>query len=376
MSSLRCEFAVNLFQQMRKSEEGNISVSPLSIASGLTMICLGCKEKTSSEIQEVLYLKENERSKVEKLENVHLHFQKFLAKENQPNGAYKLKIANKLYGDQKIQFNQEFLENIKKFYLASLEAANFTNAAEESQKTINSWMESQTNGKIVFPKGSLSNTTLLVLADIAYFTGEWDKKFDGKMTEQGEFWLAKDKSKRVQMIKQTNSFNFSSLEDLKVKILEIPYKDKELSLVLLLPNEVDGLKKLEDNLTPEKLTEWTSPQKMSQRQVSVCLPRFKTEGYYDLKAMLMAMGMVSAFSAHDANLAGMTGSKGLTLSAVLHKCFVEVTEGKEAAATTRAEASAESAQASESFCCDHPFLFFIKHRGLKSVFFFGRVSSP
>ncbi|XP_012581251.1 PREDICTED: serpin B3 [Condylura cristata] len=376
MSSLRCEFAVSLFQQLRKSEEGNISFSSLSIASALAMFCLGAQEKTSSEIQEALYLKENERAKVGNLEYVHHRFQKFLTKISQTTDAYTLKIANKLYGDKKFQFHQEFLENLKKFYQGSLEPADFTNAAEESQKAINSWMGSQMHGKTILPKGSLKNTTLLVLVDTAYFTGEWDKKFDGKMTEQSEFWLTKDKSKPVQMMKQTNSFDFCSLEDLQMKILEIPYKDKELSLVLLLPNEVDGLKKLEDKLTPEKLMEWTSLQNMSQRRVTVHLPRLQMEGFYDLKTALMALGVVSAFSAHSANLARMTGGEGLVLSNVLHQCCLEVAEGKETAAASRAEEGTTAAPAPESFRCDHPFLFFIKHIELDSVFFFGRVSSP
>ena len=37
------------------------------------------------------------------------------------------------------------MDNIKKFYLASVESVDFNNAAEESRKKINSWVESQTN---------------------------------------------------------------------------------------------------------------------------------------------------------------------------------------------------------------------------------------
>ena len=40
------------------------------------------------------------------------------------------------------------MDNVKKFYLASVESADFKNAAEESRKMINSWVESQTNGRL------------------------------------------------------------------------------------------------------------------------------------------------------------------------------------------------------------------------------------
>ena len=42
----------------------------------------------------------------------------------------------------------EYMDNVKKFYLASVESADFISAAEESRKMINSWVESQTNGRL------------------------------------------------------------------------------------------------------------------------------------------------------------------------------------------------------------------------------------
>ena len=52
----------------------------------------------------------------------------------------------------------------------------------------------------------------------------------------------------MQMMKQTNHFNFVSLEDLQAKILEIPYKGEELSMMVLLPNEVDGLQEVKPGI--------------------------------------------------------------------------------------------------------------------------------
>lgn len=46
------------------------------------------------------------------------------------------------------------------------------------------------------------------------------------------------------MMIQKNEFNFNRLEDVQAKIVEIPYKGKELSMFILLPNEIDGLKKV------------------------------------------------------------------------------------------------------------------------------------
>lgn len=56
--------------------------------------------------------------------------------------------------------------------------------------------------------------------------------------------LLQNTSKPVQMMKQRNKFNFMFLEDVQAKIVEIPYKGKELSMIVLLPVEINGLKQV------------------------------------------------------------------------------------------------------------------------------------
>ncbi|XP_069324001.1 serpin B3-like [Eulemur rufifrons] len=389
LSEANTQFALDMFRQFGKSKEDNIFYSPLSITSAFAMLLLGCRENTALQIEKVLHFNEvtentKERTAAchdEKPGNVHHQFQKLLTELNKPTDAYELKIANRLYGEKTYKFLQEYLANTKEFYLASAESVDFKNAAEESEKKINSWVETQTNGKIkdLFPKKTLGNTTALVLVNAVYFKGQWKKKFNKEDTKEGEFWLNKDTSKSVQMMSQRKSFNFALLEDVQAKVLEIPYKGKDLSMIVLLPNEIDGLQKLEDKLTAEKLIEWTSSQNMSKTDVDLYLPRFKVEKSYDLKDVLMAIGMVDVFSQQDADLSGMTGSRHLAVTKALHKSFVEVTEeGAEAASATGIVVNITSSGYSihEEFRCNHPFLFFIKQNKTNSILFFARVSSP
>uniref|UniRef100_A0A8C7B7X1 Serpin domain-containing protein n=1 Tax=Neovison vison TaxID=452646 RepID=A0A8C7B7X1_NEOVI len=389
LSAANTHFTFDLFQQFKTSKkDDNIFCSPLSISSALAMTYLGAKENTAFEMEMVGALHFNEvtentegrttRDHVEKLGNVHHQFQKLLTELKKPTDANELNIANKLYGEKNYQFLQEYMDNVKKFYLTSVESVDFKNAPEESRKKINSWVESQTHEKIkdLLPKNSLEFTTVLVLVNAIYFKGQWDNKFDKRNTVEKEFWLNKDTSKPVQMMKQVNVFKFTSLEDIKAKILEIPYKGKDLSMVLLLPDDVDGLQKLEDQLTAEKLREWTSSQNMHDNYVDLYLPRFKVEETYDLKDTLRALGMVDVFNPQRANLSGMTGTKDLLVSKVIHKSFVEVTEeGTEAASSTAVVVNVGSPP-THPFHCDHPFLFFIRHNKTNSILFLGRVSSP
>ncbi|XP_016078979.1 PREDICTED: serpin B3-like [Miniopterus natalensis] len=387
LSDANTRFAYDLFQEFRKSEKENIFFSPLSITSALAMTYLGSQNHTASEIQKVLHFNEvtgstqggATKAHVEEPGSIHQQFQKLLTELNKPTDAYKLSLANRLYGEKKIQFLQEYLDNVKEFYLASVESADFVNAAEESRKMINSWVERQTNEKIknLFPEGSLDHTTVLVLVNAIYFKGQWNKRFDPEVTEPGKFWLNKDTSKSVQMMQQSHKFNFTSLEDVQASILEIPYKGEELSMLVLLPNEIDGLQQLEATLTAEHLVAWTRSRNASLRDVRLQLPRFAVEESYGLKATMAALGMVDAFDPKRADFSGMTRSGGLVLSKVVHKSFVEVTEeGTEAAAATGAGAVTTSLPVYTTFRCDHPFLFLIRHNKTSSILFFGRVSCP
>ncbi|XP_019842014.1 serpin B4-like [Bos indicus] len=389
MSSLSeaiIHLAIDLFHQIRKSEKENIFYSPFSISSALAMTYLGARGNTASQMQKVLHFSEiaantkggATKDPVEKPGNVHHHFQKLLTELKKSTDAYELSVANRLYGEKEFRFLQEYMDNVQKYYLASVESADFISAAEESRKMINSWVESQTNGRIknLFPQNSL-NSSVLVLVNAVYFKGQWQEEFKKENTVEEKFWLNKGTSKPVQMMKQTNHFNFVSLEDVQAKILEIPYKGGELSMMVLLPDEVDGLQEVEDQLTAEKLIEWTSPQNMGNREVDLYLPRFKVEESYDLVPTLQALGMVDAFCGGVANFSGMNGSRDLAVSKVIHKSFVEVTEeGTEAAAATGVVFTRTSLPFRERFRCDHPFLFLIKHIKTNSILFCGRVSSP
>ncbi|XP_069324012.1 serpin B13 isoform X4 [Eulemur rufifrons] len=231
--------------------------------------------------------------------------------------------------------------------------------------------------KDLFPDGSLSSSTKLVLVNTVCFKGQWDREFKKENTKEEEFWLNKSTSKSVQMMTQSHSLSFTFLEDLQAKIVGIPYKNQDLRMFVLLPNDIDGLEKIIDKISPEQLVEWTSPGHMEERNVSLHLPRFQVEERYDLEAVLAAMGMGDAFTERRADYSGMSPRSGLHAQKFLHSSFIVVTEeGTEAAAATGVGFNVTSAPGVENVHCDHPFLFFIKHNESNSILFFGRFSSP
>ena len=177
---------------------------------------------------------------------------------------------------------------------------------------------------------------------------------------------------RVPMMSKTREYRYGGSDGLQV--LELPYAGYDLSMVVLLPTETDGLADLEERLTVENLNSWT--EHLWHGEVKVSLPRFEITRSVRLSSALMSMGMVDAFG--DADFSGMDGSKTLYMSEVLHKAFVSVNEeGTEAAAATAALMRTIGAISPLFvFRADHPFVFLIRENSTGSILFLGRVVNP
>ncbi|KAJ8395515.1 hypothetical protein AAFF_G00032490 [Aldrovandia affinis] len=375
LGSTNTMFALELYRTLcETTATGNIFLSPLSITSALAMVSLGAKGTTADQMAKALCFN--------KSANIHSDFQALSTDINNPAASYLLKLANRLYGEKTFDFLPEFLESTRKFYHADLVPLDFMGATDESRKTINQWVEEQTESKIkdLLKPGTVSVNTRLALVNAIYFKGSWLHKFDEKQTKEMPFKINQNESKPVQMMYQMKKLPFNYIVDYSLQVLELPYQGEELSMFILLPEDSgDGaaLQKLERELTVDKIEEWTDRNNMdSGTEILVHLPRFRLEEEYELNAPLGRLGMVDVFDAARADLTGMNGAGGLFLSTVVHKAFVEVNEeGTEAAAATAGLISFCMLR-EETFLADHPFLFLIRHNQSRSLLFLGRFSSP
>ncbi|XP_023805878.1 leukocyte elastase inhibitor-like isoform X2 [Oryzias latipes] len=379
LSKANTKFSLDLFKQLSNEDKmANVFYSPFSISSALAMVMLGARGTTASQMTKSLKLRDSQ-------DQVHASFAELLGQLNKPKASYALSVANRLFGEQTYQFVEEFLGNSRKHYKAELEKVNFMQGSEAARLNINTWVEKQTQGKIrdILAEGSLNNLTRLVLVNAIYFKGNWNKKFDAQNTRDADFRLNKNAKKTVKMMYRTSKFPLTYIPEINCQILEMPYKDKELSMLVFLPTDIEdsttGLEKLEKALTYENFMEWTRPDMMKKVEVRVGFPRFKMEQKYDMKKVLVSMGMADAFDMSKCDFSGMSPANDLVLSEVFHKAFVEVNEeGTEAAAATAALMMLGCAKnfSTDVFIADHPFLFFIRHNSSMSILFAGRYCSP
>lgn len=318
--------------------------------------------------------------------------------------SYELRTANALWAEKTYPFAKSYMDTLNKFYgTGAANPVDFVNSPEAVRQRINTWVEEQTNKRIkdLLPEGSVSQNTALVLANAIYFKGDWAMPFDPKKTKEEIFHTATGKAK-VPMMRQYDyqgaryaGFNADGSVFIPTKenrdkdrftpkggfvVVELPYKGKEVSMVLLVPTAETGLTDLENAITHENLNTWMS--KLEERKIDLHLPRFQLDTTYDLKKTLTAMGMTRAFNPpkgpNGAQFDGMSASGDLYISGAFHKAFVAVDEkGTEAAAATGIVVGTLSAPpAIPTVRADRPFLFLIRDVKTNSILFLGRITQP
>uniref|UniRef100_A0A8U7MID4 Uncharacterized protein n=1 Tax=Corvus moneduloides TaxID=1196302 RepID=A0A8U7MID4_CORMO len=389
INAANAEFCFDVFKEVKfHRPNDNIFYCPLSMIAALAMVYLGARNNTEYQMEKVLHFDKIaglgsmqtkvQKSKCGKSVNIHLLFKEILSDITAPKANYSLHIANRLYAERTSQILPIYLKCVKKLYKSGLEMVNFKTASNQARQRINSWVKNQTNGQIqdFLEPSSVNLHTALVLVNAIYFKGIWKTAFKEEDTREVHFNVTEQESRPVQMMCQNGTFKVARVAEEKIKILELPYASGELSLLVLLPDDISGLEQLENKISYERLREWTSSKAMEKKRVKVYLPRMKIEEKYNLTSVLTSLGMTDLFSP-SANLSGISSAESLRISEAIHEAYLEVTEeGTEAGGSEVVTGDIQHSSEFEEFRADHPFLFLIKHNPSDMILFFGRYCSP
>ncbi|XP_073534777.1 serpin B3-like isoform X2 [Phyllobates terribilis] len=369
-------FSCDLLKEIIKSEPNkNIFYSPLSIATVLKMVMSGAGGKTKSQMEKVLHVSHECSSLKECEEDLQLDIKELLS--NQKGKKYELKIVNGLFGDKTFTFKDKYVQLLKNEYNAEYQNVDFKHNAETERQKINEWVKCLTNGKItnLYGDGSLDKSSVVALVNAIYFKGKWANKFNPENTKEGIFHVNKNEKKTIQMMSQSGKFKFLALPEVKCKVLMLPFEE-DLCMIIVLPDAIDGLNELLSKATPDLLTTWAQRKNLREKEVDVTMPKFKLEDSYELMPTLKKLGMTDLFQ-ENADLSGISSTKGLVLSSFAHKSSIDVDEaGSEAAAATGVGISVTSLPKRESFTADHPFMFFLARSSNFLIFFQGVLFSP
>ncbi len=371
LSDAMNSFALEAYSKL-KQDDGNLFFSPFSISTALAMAAEGARGDTRTEMDRVLGLSGNTTT-------TRSAFATMMNGLNAPNGNYALSAANSLWTQAGYPIKSEFTTALTEYYSAEARSVDFVKDTEGSRMAINDWTAAKTNQKILnlIPQGMIDQATRSVLVNAIYFKGSWAQKFNASYTRDSPFYVNAQQNVTVHMMHIESTTNASYYSDDELRALELDYAGGDLSMLLLLPNQYDGLAGLESSLTVDRIGQIR--EKMYSTELPVWLPKFNMTKEKELSDTLKEMGMVQAFS-DNADFSGITDADNLCISKVVHKAYIGVDEeGTEAAAATavimRLTAVLNEPPKPE-FKADHPFIFFIVDKRAGTILFMGRVTDP
>ena len=364
------EFAFDFYNQLNAHVgQHNMMVSPLSLTQAMAMLANGADGDTKAELVKVLGF---EGYSLEEMNAYYMNLNKGLLSVDK---ATKLSLANSFWLNNQYTAIDSYKKTLQTYFDAEVQELAFDNTI---YAIINRWVEENTYGciKNMLYEGDINNSTVMALLNATYFKGVWKNKFKKKNTFKGNF-EAPDKSSFVEYMKQER-LEANVYEDKDCKLIELPYGNEAFSMVVILPNEEITLDKLMQNVDADKWQSWME-QLSFHTNVLVQLPKFtgKYEYNENLKQTLIEMGVVDAFSKHDADFSQMIKAETY-VDIIKQNSFIEVNEeGTEAAAAVyTGENALEGAVKRFEFKATRPFFYAIKEKSTNAILFMGKVTNP
>jgi len=359
------EFAIELYKILSpSSDDKNIIFSPSSISIILSVLLLGSKSKTHTEMLKGLGFNLTHMQE----EEIHQGFHELLNLLTHSDNEFKLDIGQGLFLKDDIQPLQTFLEKLKEFYEAEIQATKFQEP-KEAEKQINAYIEEKTHGKIVQLVKDLDPETVFVLTNYIYFKGIWKTPFDPQFTNEADFFVDQNTTVKVQMMHRMGWFYYYIDEQLSCTVIEMSYNGTATTFFVL--PDPGKEKELDEALSVDILKKWA--KNIQRRTAHVSLPKFNISATYSLKEPLTQLGITDIFTDH-ADLSGIT-EQPLKLSKVTHKAVMTVDErGTEAAAATAVEAIPMSLPPEIAF--NHPFVMLIFETVANATLFVAKIKNP
>jgi len=369
------EFALKVFPLLDTTPSNNTFFSPYSITQAFALLAPGARGTTLSGIEQALSFPLPQ----DRLNPAFNKLDLLLAAKTPgtvlESGLQtpKLNNANAVWGQQGFSILPAYLDTLAVNYGAGLHLVDFMNAPEDSRRTINTWVEGQTNNRIqdLIPQGGVSPATRLVLTNAIWFKANWASQFLQINTANGPFTNRDGSSSSVLFMHQTFTVPYARVDG--GQAVDLPYAGDNLSMLVIMP-EPGSFDAFSSALTPTVLGDITNH--LAPQAVDFSMPKFTFTRPSSLRPILESFGMTDAFDPARADFSGIDGNRDISVGGVFHQAFVSVDEeGTEAAAATAIIGTTAILSPHLTLAIDHPFIFLIRDRQTGVILFMGKVAS-
>ena len=369
-------FGMALYRRLVAGDpSANLVVSPTSIALALSMARAGARGETATEMDAVLSdLGTDQHAAWVGALDSQLNARTGSFPDGSGQGQdVTLRIVNAPFAQRGFALEPAYLDALGARFGAGLRLVDYVNATEAARTAINAWVNDQTEQRIpeLLAQGTLDDLTRLVLVNAIYLKAAWQTPFGDGATAAAPFTHLDGTRADVQMMHAGGELPFASGPGWRA--VELPYVGGKLSMLVIAPDDLAAFEKTLDDTALAAIV-----GRLGIREVSdLGLPRFGAESRIQLKPVLAALGMPTAFT-DRADFSGISTQEPLLIDAVVHQANIDVDEkGTEAAAATAVVARAASLPSDAvTLIVDRPFLFAVRDVESGAVLFLGRITDP
>jgi len=374
LAAAELRFAVDLHRALAEGD-GNVFVSPHSIAEVVSMAAMGARGATETALRSTLRLDLESSRLPDAYRNLDATITQTATASRSSRLVPTVSIGNALWADQRYGFKPTYVSLLRDGFSADARNADFARDAARVARDANAWVARITEGRIreMLDEQDLQPDMGLVLLNAVFFRAPWEHAFEIQDTRPRDFDRPDVSRVRVPMMRQVTDLRY--LEGDGWQLVELPYTGVEASLVILLPRP-GRLAEVERALDAAALETWIAQAR--ERLVAIDLPRIRLASETDLGAALKRLGMEPAFEV-DADLTGATDFRPCYVGAVLHQAVLEVDEeGTVAAAATAVLTPCSPVDTPEPvpFIVDRPFLLLLRNTATGAPLFLGRITDP
>lgn len=361
-------YATTIRTMLTAAGDENMVYSPVNIYLALCMLAETTGGESRAQVLELLGL--------DSVEDVRAVAGSLFAANYSDDGATTSLLANSIWLDNGLWYNDAVLQTLARDYYASSFSGEM--GSDEYNARVQRWLDEQTGGLLSEQAQGIEfgPETSFALASTVYYNARWASTFAPSMTAPGVFHSPVG-DMEIDFMHQSASGTYYWGDGFSAVCKS--FDNGGGSMWFILPDEGVGIG---DLLSGEDCVDFiiNPDQWMNNKHLTInmAVPKFDVTSDIELRDSLRAMGVTEVFDSSLADFSPLMGDDPGYLSSARHAARVLIDEeGVEAAAYTVLirDGGAMPPTDEVDFILDRPFIFVL--RGVDGeILFMGVVNQP
>ncbi len=312
--------AVDLYHHIIEGSE-NLIFSPYAISRTMAMTVAGACGRTKDKILEAMSFNLNLQELPPAFNALDLSVRSHDSSQSFPAENQTFRSSAGAWAQIGYYLPMTYFNTMAHHYGAPFQGLDFYAQHWTADRKIEDWISAQTIGNISSATPSISDRVRFVFANTVLLTGGWQTPFDRDLTTTRNFELSSKYYVGVPMMTRSGTFSYAVANGYEA--LELPFKDSNLSMLILMPDS-GSFDTFESALDPGVIE--AAADLLAPTEMTLTLPRFAFNTQEDLEETLYALGIDDAWDEGVANFSGINDMDDLYVSGSRFEGIISVAE--------------------------------------------------